>query len=96
MQTFPTWVSTPEDQSQQELASKRLHYLIYDAALKSVTGGSISAFAEFCDVDRSTIHTFIAKGSFSPRTATRIERACGRDVIRWEHLVYPLEIESEA
>jgi hypothetical protein len=93
---FPSWVSEPADQTPQELASKRLQYLISKAALATVPGGTISAFADFCLVDRTTIYNYISAGSFSARTATKIERAVGRSILSHEALMYPLEIAESA
>jgi hypothetical protein len=92
---FPSWVDNPARQSKAAKASKRLNYLLYRAALQVVPSGNITAFAKFIGVERSTLHTFVQDGSFSPRMAIAIEEAVGRDHTPHEYLRNPLEIATE-
>jgi hypothetical protein len=39
-------------------------------------------------------HAAIREGKFSPQMATKVERACGRKVMRRDWLMFPLEIEE--
>ena len=92
--TFPEWVEKPKTQSDQELASKRLQFLLYKVALQTVPGGSLTEFARLADVERSSLHTFIRQGAVSAKTAVKIEQFAGRDVLPYEALMNPLEIKT--
>jgi hypothetical protein len=89
---FPAWVDTPKRQSKQDRASKRLQFLLCNAALQTVPGGSIAEFARKAQVERSSLHTFVRNGSFSAKTAVKIEKFVGRDTLPYEFLMSPLEI----
>lgn len=89
---FPPWTKKG---TLQERATKRLRYLINSTAAWVTEDGSVSAFATHCGVDRSSLHTFIARGAFSAATAVAIERAVGPDVLRAVWLTNPLEIVAE-
>lgn len=88
---FPEWVENPKSQR----ATKRLQYMIRQAAIKLVPGGKMSKFAELCGIDRTSMHTHIRRGGFSATMAVAIERAVGRDVLKHEDLMNPLEIAAE-
>lgn len=89
---FPSWVSHPSDQSTLDLAIKRLRYLINRAAVETVAGCNVSEFADFCGIDRSTMHTSMSAGAFSARSAMKIERAVNNPaLITAAQLVYPLD-----
>lgn len=102
MITFPRWVTHPVDPDlckedlDMLLASRRVRYLVGLAALHATPQTSIAALADHCAVERSHIHAAIRDGKFSSKIAHKIERACGRDVIRREWLIYPLDMEELA
>lgn len=92
---FPSWVETPKSQPKQELASKRLSYMLMHAALQTVPKGCMTKFAAHCNVDRSSLYKFCERGEISARTATAIERVVGREVIRHEWLMNPLSVKNQ-
>lgn len=92
--TFPTWVTAAK--SPEQLATNRLKYLIGQLAQQVTVKGSIRGLAAHCGVDRTSLHKYIAAGSFPAITATQIERACGRALVCHEHLMHPLEINESA
>jgi len=92
---FPAWVESPPEQAEDARASKRLQYIIKQAAIGLVPDGSMSKFACLCAVDRTSMHTHIRNGSFSAAMAVAIEKAVGREMIRHEDLMRPLEIVAE-
>lgn len=89
---FPSWVTVAK--TPQQLATNRLKYLISQLALKVAAKGSVRGLANHCGVDRTSIHKYIAAGAFPAITATQIERACGRENVRHEELMFPLEINE--
>lgn len=98
MITFPRWVTHPVDPEpgQCDLAQRRVRYMVGLAALHATPQTSIASLADHCQVERSHIHQAIRDGKFSSKIAHKIERACGRDVIRREWLIYPLDMEELA
>ena len=96
MITFPAWVEGPRDELPclDELAARRLRFLVLRASILCTPGGSIASFADHCEIARTEIHAAIKNGKFSAVMSQKIERACGRDVIRREWLIYPLEIHE--
>jgi hypothetical protein len=90
---FPSWVETPKSQPKHDLASKRLMYMLMHAALQTVPKGCMTKFAAHCSVDRSSLYKFCERGEISARTATAIEKAVGRDLIRHEWLMNPLSVK---
>lgn len=101
MVTFPAWVSGPRKKraitvaGQAAIASRRLRYLIMRAAVETTEAGSIASLSDFCMVARTDVHAAIRAGHFSTKLATRIETACGRDIIRRDWLVFPCDIEDD-
>lgn len=99
MITFPTWVEGEARKprpSDAELASRRLRYMFVRASIECTEAGSIASLADFCDVERVYIHNAIRHGCTPTNVATKIERACGRKLLRREWLMFPLEIEELA
>jgi plasmid maintenance system antidote protein VapI len=64
------------------------------AAINSTPSGSIAALADTCGIDRPQVHASIREGRCSQKMALKIEKACGRSVVRREWLMFPLEIEE--
>lgn len=102
MITFPAWVENPRDPDlckadlEALLPSRRLRFMVHLAALHATPQASIAALADHCDIERSHIHAAIRDGKMSPKLAHKIERACGRDIVRREWLIYPLDMEELA
>lgn len=92
---FPIWVHDTAA-TEREIARNRLNYMINLTALRTVKGGSISAFAMRVSVDRSQLHRCIKEGAFPRLTAKRIEAAVGRDLLPYEWLVEPLKVVTAA
>lgn len=69
--------------------SDLLRFVIVRAALYSLNSKEIKAVAAASGLRADTITRSICAGKFSTRAANRIEKACGRDYIRWEWLVNP-------
>lgn len=102
MITFPAWVERPcdpeltPDDLVAQLPQRRLRFMVGLAALHATSQASIAALADHCQVERSHIHAAIRDGRFSSKIAHKIERACGREVVRREWLIYPLDMEELA
>lgn len=96
MITFPVWVTGTRTNrpTEEELATRRLRFLVIRASNLTNEGGSVASLAELCDVPRTEVHTALRTGHFSAKMALKIEKTCGRKVIRREWLVYPLDIEQ--
>lgn len=86
---FPDWCEVADPAAK---ASNRLRYLLRQAAATVTENGSFAAFALHCEIDRTTMHQYIARGSFSPQMALTIERCVGPAVLRATHLTNPLTI----
>lgn len=91
MVKFPPWVDAP-GLSDQARAANRLRYLIGRTAVEVTKDGTFGAFADFCGIDRGTLHVWIRRGSVSAPMALAIERAVGADVLRAVDLTDPLSI----
>jgi hypothetical protein len=89
---FPPWVTAKHGDGSEE--SRRVRYLVMLAAVHSTPNGSIAALADTCGIDRPQVHASIREGRCSPKMALKIERACGRNVVRREWLMFPHEIEE--
>lgn len=104
MITFPAWVEDParwdKDLSKEDLDAqlpqRRLRYMVHLAALHATPQANIAALADHCEIERTHIHAAIRDGKMSAKIAHKIERACGRDVVRREWLIYPLDIHELA
>lgn len=92
---FPTWVETPRRQPKQQLAAKRLRYLVVRASIQRTFGGHIASFATAIGMDKSTIHLYIKLGKFSKPSAEMAENIFGSDVIQADWLTSPLTIEVD-
>lgn len=90
---FAPWVDEPTQPEKR--ASNRLRFLIQKAANEKVASGSLAAFADYCGIDRSSMHKHISAGAFSGRMAVAIERACGASLLRAVDLTNPLDIPTE-
>lgn len=88
---FPDWVNSPPDQAPSELAQKRLRYLVRRAALEVAANGSVQSLSSMCGLHRSTFSNFMSAGAFSAATATKLESVCGRELLRHEWLMNPLD-----
>lgn len=95
MVVFPTWVKQTPKSDKQTLASRRLRYLVMRAAVEKTESGSISSFADLCSIERTQIHLAFRTGHFSAKMALVIEKAAGRDLLRKEWLIFPLDIEAD-
>ena len=95
MVKFPAWVSLPRAQSKEDLARKRIRYLLLRASIESTEGGNFTSFAERVGIDRSQVHIYAGKGRFNIQMAEACERVFGRDLIRKEWLIFPLDIPTE-
>lgn len=89
---FPAWTEVDDP---KERARHRLRYLINTATSKVSPRGTLTDFANFCGVDRTSLHTHMRNGAFSPVMAVAIERAVGPDVLRATDLTNPLDIVAE-
>lgn len=90
MITFPPWV----DGDDEGRATRRLRYLILKSSVECTPGGNIASFADHCEIERTQVHAAIKDGKFSAAMAQKIEKKCGRKVVRREWLIYPLEVDE--
>lgn len=95
MINFPAWVDTPKRQSKQQLASKRLKFLLCNAALQHTGRGNIAAFAETIGLEMTTVHLYVKKGALSRPAAETAEEIFGRKLIRAEWLTDPLSMKVD-
>lgn len=97
MITFPSWVEGPRNRpADDELASRRLRYMFLRASLEHTFAGSIASLAAFCDVESTYLHAAIRCGKTPTNIARKIEKACGRNLVKREWLMFPLEITELA
>lgn len=89
---FPQWVTQSEEEP--VLAANRLRFMLMQAATHAGPKGSMHELADYVGVSRQNLYMYISGGGFPVGTAKRIEAAVGRDIIRKEHLVFPLNIEA--
>lgn len=94
---FPQWVEKAgcgkRAATGTALATNRLRFLLMNAALHVDPKGTLTVLAERVETSRQNLHMHMERGKFPVGTATKIEAVVGRDVIRKEHLVFPLDIE---
>jgi len=90
MVSFPPWVDEKEDGR----ATRRLRYLVLKTSVECTPGGNIASFADHCGIERTQIHAAIKDGKFSAAMAQKIEKKCGRKLVRREWLLYPLEVHD--
>lgn len=95
MINFPDWVELPKRQSKQQLAAKRLRYMLSRAALERVGYGNISTFAISIGLERNTVHLYVKNGRLSVPAATMAEEVFGKELIRAEWLLNPLAIGAK-
>lgn len=88
---FPAWVENPGADCGSTLESRRLRFMVLHAAIHAAPNGSIAGLADRCKIERTQVHAAIREGRFSAKMAAQIEKACGRDVVRREWLIFPLE-----
>lgn len=95
--TIPQWVIGPKSERHDETAraSRMLRYVLNRAALKLLQNPSMGKLAQHCDIPSRYIYRSIDLGRFSPKLAQEIEKKCGRDLIRSEWLVFPLNINND-
>ena len=93
MINFPAWVGA--DKAKRDtaiLANRRLRYLAIMASIHLTEKGTVASLADHCELDRVEVHRFIREGAFSAKAAACIEKACGRNFLRREWLIFPLEV----
>lgn len=95
MINFPDWVGMPKRQSKQQLATKRLRYLLCNAALHRNGRANIASFAHTIGMETTTIHFYVKKGGLSQAAADKAESIFGSELIRAEWLTDPLSIEVD-
>lgn len=88
---FPQWVGTGQT---TRVASNRLRFLLLKLSEGLEDKESLSAVARKAGISRQLLNQGIQRGHFSTKTASQIEKKFGRDVVRKEHLVFPLSIEA--
>lgn len=94
MINFPAWTGNQQlmKVDPAAVACHRLRYLILKASIECTPRGSVASFSDHCELDRTEVHRAMREGRFSAKVAQRIEKACGRNVVRREWLIYPLEV----
>lgn len=88
---FPKWVAADRP-CPEVLATRRLRFLVITASIWGSESGSITALCERTGIAQSKLYESVRKGGFSINQAAQIEKACGREVVRREWLIYPLDI----
>jgi hypothetical protein len=95
---FAPWVharvkgKAPSDAT---VATNRLRYILMRAALHKTEGATIRSLAQHIGIEYNQLYRALRKGAFTVKLAASIEEAVGRDLIRKEHLVFPLNIEVD-
>ena len=95
MINFPKWVQGKKSDAASAIAARRLRYLVLRASVELTCKGSVTSLGQFAGVENGTMHWSIHNGCFSIASAKKLEEACGRDLVRKEWLIYPLDIASE-
>lgn len=67
-----------------------LRFVVLRAIVYAFNSKDLKTLADKSGVRADSLTRFIANGAFTPRAANRIEKAVGRDFIRWEWLVNPV------
>lgn len=98
MVIFPTWVGTHKKKDTAAdkllLAQRRLKYLLGFAALELSEGASMTSLAKVLGVSHGILYYSITHGAFTIEAAQAVEDAAGRDLLRKEWLVFPLDIPT--
>ncbi len=95
MVNFPDWVELPKRQAPEDLAAKRLRYLVIRASVEHNFGANIASFSKAIGKERSTVHMYIKNGKFTDSVAMLCEQVFGKKSLRAEWLINPLEIEQK-
>jgi hypothetical protein len=88
---FPKWVMVDRP-TPDVLATRRLRFLVSTASIWGTESGSVTALCERTGIAPSKLYESVRKGGFSMNQAMQIEKACGREVVRREWLIWPLDI----
>ncbi len=88
---FPSWIDSPRH-NRTKRAQLRLKHMLSIAALRKFGKASMHVVAARAGCDHSSIFNAIKRGYFTEPMAQSIERAIGREEIRAEWLVSPLEV----
>lgn len=68
-----------------------LRFVISRAGLYCSNIITIKEVAEKCDLRPDVVSRFIREGHFTPAAAMKVESGLGRDYIKWEWLVNPVQ-----
>lgn len=93
---FPTWVDGPRSKTKAQRASARLKWMLSQVAFSLTGKTGMRNLAPLTGLDQSLFYLYIRQGAFSATSATAIEKALGRKVIKAEYLTNPLDIEATA
>lgn len=97
MDKFPRWIDHPEDGEEDDehaRSVRRLRFMMLYAAIHATPAGNLASLADRCGIDRAQLHGAIREGKLSAPMAAKVEKACGRSVVRREWLCFPLEYED--
>lgn len=96
MIVIPHWIDRPRGQELPagKRAERRLRYYLQAAIWITHCAPSLRALAKEIEREPSSIPIAISRGHFSREMAKQIETFIGQDVVRAEHLMFPLEIPS--
>jgi len=89
---FPPWVDRGDERRR---AQQRLKFMLSHATLRKFGRTSMHDLARATSFNHSSIFNAIARGNFTEAMAERIEAALGREEIRKEWLVKPLEVAEQ-
>jgi hypothetical protein len=76
-------------------AQRRISYMLRRLALDHTTEGTLESFSAKVAITPGSLSRFVREGRVPQRAAEHIEAMCGRDAIRKEQLMYPMEYEEE-
>ena len=76
-------------------AQRRISYMLRRLALDHTLEGTLEAFSFKTGIAPGSLSRFVREGRVTQRAAEHIENLCGRDAIRKEQLMYPMEYEDE-
>lgn len=93
MLKFPAWV-TGDSSNEDQLAQRRLRYLLVQASLETNEKASLSSLCQLAGLNHTHVYQAVREGHFSATMARAIEQTVGRRTLRREWLIHPLDIEE--
>jgi hypothetical protein len=92
---YPAWVNEPTNQSLDDLAHKRVAFILRRAALSLVNTTGFVILSKLLRMNHSRLCTIIKRGWLPKDIALEIEALVGPDIAPWQLLCDPLNGHKE-